>query len=835
MNTCFIKRVLRGEILLVFALLAYPLFSQETVVRGKITDAASGDPIPYVNVVFKGTSIGATTDFDGNYLIRTTSPTDSLIASYIGYKRRVKPVVKETSQTINFQLDEESTRLREVVVVAGENPAFAILRKVVKNKSVNDKRSLTAYEYDTYSKIEIDVDNITDKFKQNKIVSKVTQVLDSIEQIAGEDGKPVLPIFISESVSRYYYRSTPDLKFENIKETKISGVGFEDGSLTGQLIGASFQEYNFYRNWLNILEKDFVSPISDGWRLYYDYDLTDSLFVGNDYCYRLDFWPRSEQALAFTGTMWITRNEYALKQIEALVGKQANLNFIEKIRIHQELEKTDAEAWIPVKNRVLVDVGEIRDQWAGMLAKFYTSNRNIIVNQPKDPKFYERQILLDEGFLLNKDDHEHWNQLRHEPLTETEKNVYRMIDTLQHIPVVRTYVDIIKIFINGYKKVGKFDLGPYLSLIALNNIEGIRVQMGFKTNYQFSKKWIFGAQLAYGFRDDRIKYSAFAQHILDRKRWTTVGIRVRSDVGRVGIDDELLADNFLFLAATRSGVFRRGYYFDESRFNFQRELVKGYSQRIAFRYNTFKPVFEFGYYTDPGDVTSLAETFQTAELIVESRLSRDELFLQYDNERVSLGPQKWPIVTVRYTHGFEGVGGSDFDYDKLRFTLQKKLPMGPLGTGRATLTAEKIWGTLPYPLLALHIGNETPFYTDVIYNLMNFGEFFSDRFASLQYRQHFEGFIFNRIPLMRKLNWRLTGLANIIVGEAAEENISISYPLPFPEGNSNLVINRPYIELGYGVENIFRFLRIDFVHRLSYWENDRARKFGILFTGQFKL
>ncbi len=168
--------------------------AQVTTIKGKITDASSGDPIPFVNVVFKGTSIGTTTDFEGNYELTTANPTDSLIASYIGYRSRSKPVIKNVSQTINFQLLEESTRLREVVIIAGENPAFEILRNVVRNKSINDKRNLSAYEYDTYSKIEVDIDNITDKFREKKIVNQITQVLDSIDRIAGEDGKPVLPI-----------------------------------------------------------------------------------------------------------------------------------------------------------------------------------------------------------------------------------------------------------------------------------------------------------------------------------------------------------------------------------------------------------------------------------------------------------------------------------------------------------------------------------------------------------------------------------------------------------------------------------------------------------------
>lgn len=814
--------------------------AQETVVRGKVTDASTGDPIPFANIIYKGTTIGTTTDFDGNYLLKTSSPTDSILATYIGYKPRTKAIVKGKDQIIDFQLEEEVTRLKELVFVAGENPAFEILRNVVRNKNANDKRSLTAYEYDTYSKIEIDIDNITDKFRKKKIMQKISQVIDSIDQLAGEDGKPILPVFISESVSKFYYRSSPELKFENIQKTKISGVGVEDGSMVAQLIGSSFQEYNFYKNWLNIVSKDFVSPIADGWRLYYEYDLTDSVYVGDDYCYRLDFFPKSPQDLAFTGTMWITKKEYALKQIEVTVPKEANLNFIEKIKIQQELGKTDAGAWIPVKNRVLIDIGEIQDQWAGMLAKFYTSNRNVVVNKPHELKFYEQSIVLNEDYKLD-DSNEYWDQLRHDPLTDSELKVYQMIDTLQNIPVVKTYIDIVKIIVNGYKTFGKIDVGPYINLIAINDIEGVRVQSGFKTNYDFSKHWVIGGQLGYGFKDEEIKYTAFVQHIIDRRKWTTMSVRVRRDLGRVGIDDEALADNYLFLAASRFGAFRRGFYFDETRFNFQREVFKGFTQRVAVRYNTFKPVFNFSYYTSPNDVASpQAQNFQTAEVIVESRYARDELFIQNDNERLSLGAQRSPIITLRYTRGFAGVGGSDFDYTKLRMNLYKRIRLGPIGTGYASITGEYIFDNLPYPLLAFHLGNETPFYTDITYSLMDFGEFISDRYVALQYRQHFEGFLLNRIPLMRKLKWRLTGLTNVIYGGLKEGNrnmpdrVTSDPTSPETLKPGYLDPQTPYVEVGYGVENIFKFFRIDFVHRLTYLDDD-ARKFGILFTVQFQL
>ncbi|HTE33034.1 MAG TPA: DUF5686 family protein, partial [Chryseolinea sp.] len=518
----------QGTRLLVLLLAMFPFLSwaQETIITGKVTDANSGDPIPFVNVILLHTTSGSTTDFDGKYRIKTTTPSDTIVVSYIGYKTRKKAIVKGSQQVINFQIEEQSTNLQEVVINAGENPAFQILRRVVRNKSENDKRKLDAYEYDTYTKIEIDVDNITEKFKKRKLVQQITQVLDSIDRIAGEDGKPVLPMLITESVSKVYYRQNPALRYENILRSKINGVGVEDGTMVTQLVGSSFQEYNFYQNWLNIVGKEFVSPIADGWRLYYEYDLVDSVTIGDHFCYRLDFFPKSPQDLAFSGSMWITKKDYALKQIDVTMGKQANINFVEKIKIQQELAPAEGGAWLPVKNRVLVDVGELTNQSAGMLAKFYTSNKNFVINKPHETSFYQVPIIMAEDARMNEDD-KLWDSLRHEPLTATEKNVYKMIDTLQNIPIVRTYTDIIKIAVNGYYTAGKIDVGPYVSMLAINNIEGLRIQPGFRTNIKFSDKWVLGGQLGYGFKDERFKYTAYVQRIISRERWTTLTVRAR--------------------------------------------------------------------------------------------------------------------------------------------------------------------------------------------------------------------------------------------------------------------------------------------------------------------
>ncbi len=825
-------------------------YSQETIITGKVTDAASGDPIPFVNVVFKGTSLGMTTDFDGKFKIKSLSllKSDSIVASYIGYKPRSKKFKKGVTQVINFQLQEDVTNLQEVVIKSGENPAFPIMRKIIDNKSINDKRRLSGYEHDTYSKMEIDADNISEKLREKKVMKKIAQVLDSLDRIAGEDGKPILPLYISESVSKIYYRDNPSLKKELIQKNKVNGVmgeGYSD--LLSQVIGPSMQDYNFYSNWLNFGQKAFVSPIADGWRAYYDYELLDSAELGGHFCYRLDFFPKSEQALAFSGTMWITKDEYSIKQIDATMGSTANINFIEKIKIQHEYEKVAGGAWLPSKSRVLIDVGELTSNSAGLLAKFYTSNRNFVVNKPKPTSFFDTAIEKAEDANLEEEE-KVWDTLRHEPLTKTEQNVYQMIDTIKNIPIVRSYIDAIRLVVNGYYTSGKLDWGPYLAAIAWNNHEGFRLQAGFRTNIKFSRKWVLGGRLAYGFHDQQFKYQAFVTKILDRKRWSTFTLRARYDLNRLGLDEDLITDFPVFLFASRWGQYNKSFYYHEYRATFERELFKGFTQRVALRQFNFDPIYNFEYYTKPSDIATspTSSTFQASEVFFESRYARDQVFIQNGNNRIGLESKRWPVFTLRYTHGFRSSFG-DFNYDKIRLNINKRVKMGPLGNGYINLTGEQIFGRLPYPLLNMPLGNQSPVYSPVNFNLLRFGEFATDQYIALQYRQNFEGLFLNNMPMLQKLKWRLLATANVLVGGLKQSNQDVIVP-PSPSLSERelkeynkfrtfaLDPEKPYIELGYGVENIFKFLRVDFIHRLSYLDlPNNPRSFGVLFTIQLKL
>ncbi len=804
--------------------------AQTTVVKGRVTDANTGEPIPFVNVFFPKTKVGTVTDFDGNYLITTDRADDSICARYLGYKMRTKFVYKGKSQELNIQLEASGYELKEVVVRPGENPAFRILRKIWENRDKNDKRSLDAYSYETYSKIEADANNI-ESFKKVKLMAPFRKILDSLKLIAGEDGKPVLPFFMSETISDYFYAKGPERKKEIIKANKTKGVGVNDVQFMQQVMGASFQDYNFYQNYINILEKNVISPLASAGITFYHYYLVDSLVIDQKYCYKIEFKPRNSSDLAFNGTMWITDTTFALKRLTVELGGKSNLNYIDRLKIQQDLIQTAAGPWLPAKVRILVDIAELTKKSAGVLLKLYVSNDSFIVNKEKPYGFFKDRIEVAEDAQDHSD--AYWDANRHDALTKEDKQIYSLIDSVKNIPKIKTYIDVIDVVVNGYYRAGKyFEIGPYIFLYGFNQVEGSRLRLGFRSNSNFSKKWILKGYGAYGIRDNKFKYNAQVEYFLNRKNWTKIGIQRKEDIEELGVQDEFFGNNSNLLAAsTQLGLLTRLNKVEMTRVWLESDLFKGFNERLFFLNKNFVPVgrnYHFGYYPNQNDHSRIDPFYTVSEISSESRYAFKDAFLVKDNRRVRVAIERSPIFIFKYTLGLKGVLGSDFYYHKLNLNINQKVKMGALGIGQYSITGTKVFNPLPYPLLDIQLGNETFVRSDEAFNLMRFFEFAGDQSITAFYTHHFDGLIFNRIPLLKELKWREVGGIKAAMVYLSNENRNL---LPEKDPNGNIVdkvrIMRndvPYVEAFYGIENIFKILRIDAIHRITYLNSIDSRR-----------
>lgn len=807
------------------------LFTQpvqaQFIVTGRVTDATTGDPVSFANISLVGRQIGTVSDFEGKFVLRTNVLTDSLQISFLGYRTRRKALDKTAqSQEVLVQLQPAANVLGEIVVRAGENPAFPILRNILKNRSRNDFRRLDQFEYDSYTKTELDVSHITPKFQQRRVMRKIADAVAKAQRIAGEDGQPVLPTFVSEQLSRYYFQSTPQRGKEVILKTNVKGIATGNGNFAAQLIGSnSFRNWSFYDNAVPFLAKDFASPIGENWKGMYDYYLADTVDVGDYVCYEIDFDPKRKQDLAFSGKMWIDTVHYALVQIDATVGAEANLNFVNKVKIQQELvpaDSTGAEtAWLPVRTRLLIDIAELTKNAAGVLAKFYVANQHIITNRQHPLGFYD--VALEQADDARQTQEAFWEKVRPDSLTHDDRLARQLIDTVQNLPIVRNYVDIAQVLTTGWKRYNGFDVGPYIYSLAVNRIEGLRLRLGIRTNEQFSKHLILRGYLAYGTLDGQFKYGTEADYLFSRKKLTVVGLRMSDDLERVGLYASNVGDNKLFYAFTKWGRYRGGIRQKDVELFAKTDVARGFTLRVSLLSRGFRPLFPFSYHTEPdlGVLSPSKSNFNNTQIDVDLRFARNETFIMDGNERITLGTKRIPVISLHYTRGLKGVLQGDFNYNLFSARIYQTLRFGQLGRSAYTLTGGYTPSTIPALLLFAHLGNPTIFYNRNSFNLMNFFEYVSDRYVALQWQHQFDGLLFNRLPLVKKLHWRLVAHADVLWGAQRPQNQALTEQTFLPGFRNRYQFGAldpavPYVEVGYGIDNIFRVFQILAFHRVTY-------------------
>lgn len=808
------------------------LQAQQTLISGKVSDAGTGEGIPFANLIFLGTNYGTTTDYEGRYRLSAKGRVDSLQISYLGYKTKVVQVKQGAKKKLNIVLQSDAINMQELVVYSKGNPALELLEKVDAHSKQNDKRSLTAYEYERYTKIEIALNNLETAKKNSRIVQKALKALEPLDSLTDPEGKELIPQSITETVSRVYYQNKPEIRREDLLKTRMYGVGFKDNSWLSQVMITSLQQYNFYENWVTIMTKNFVSPLAGSGKLLYDYYLADSLYIGDSFCYKVECTPKSEQDLAFTGTIWITKEEYALKKIDVTISKRANLNYIETIHIKQELSPTQAGPWLPSQTEIIIDSEKFGNK-PGLLIKSFISQKDIKVNEPKSSTFYSANLTVAESAYSNTE--EYWEKHRHYSLSRADSTSFAAIQALKEEPTIKLYTQLFDSFVSTYYKFDKFELGPYIYSYANNSVEKHRFRMGIKTSPTFSRRWSLRGYGAYGTRDRKIKYGLDVEFLPKRLPWTQINLHHSRDLSQIGFIPDEEKEIYFFHAAALFGDMSKGYYYDRSSVSLIRQLPFGVITKVKLKRETAQPLFEVHHPGTKDESIPVIKGYTTTEAEFKLRFARDENFVQKNNRRVSLGMGKWPVFTAQYTVGMDGILGGNYAYHKLHGSIDQRLKMGLFGKTIYQLSGGYIFSQLPYPLLDVHLGNNSVFYYKNAFNTMSRYEFLSDHHVSLRYNHFFEGFILNRIPLIGKLDWRLVASANILYGGTREENRSyrIEDGQFVPEFGF-LRNNIPFVEVGYGIENIFKFVRIDAFHRLNYLDNPNASKFALKIGFQIK-
>lgn len=825
-NICTKGRRSIGILLLLF-LFSFSAIAQVTKVRGKVTDVSTGEPIPFVNVYFKGTTIGTSTNLDGIYSLETRYASDSVAASSVGFITGIQPVQKNRFQEMNFTLAPALTSLSEVVIKAGENPADIIIRKVIENKEQNDTRQLDYYQYEAYTKIGLDANNITEKFKNRAILKPFQFIFDFVDTSA-VTGKTYLPVFMSETMSDVYFRSTPKARREIITASRVSGI---DNQSISQLLGDMVQQVNIYDNYITLFLKNFISPIAGTGLFSYKYYLTDSALIDNQWCYKLVFKPRRKQEFTFVGNIWIHDTTFAVKQFEMQIADDANINFINDLVIKQEFTLVDDRYWMVSKDELISDFNvSARDSAKniGFFGNKSTTYRNFIINQPKEKGFYSSPAITSTSKGADNRTEEFWSAARHEDLTERESKIYTMIDTLKTLPVFNTWVDIIQMVASGYYVHGKMEWGPYMSTYSYNQLEGSRFRISGRTSNAFSTKLMLHGYVAYGLNDKQIKYGTGFMYMLGKNPRRVLGFSTKYDLEQLGQSQNAFREDFLLAALFRKNPADKMSLIQEYEGFYEHEWFNGLSNTLSLNQRSIwsSGRVPFSYECESGNCLIQTPVIHTTEIGFKTRLALRETFIMGEFERVSLGG-KYPVIELNYAYGVPGLFSGDFEYHRTQISIKHWFNVLSWGWSRYGIEAGKIWGKVPYPLLKIHPGNETYIYDETAFNLMNYYEFVSDQYLSFFYTHHFVGAFLNKVPLLRRLKWREVAHVKGVIGNVSSQNLNYSL-LP----KDTYTIAKPYFETGLGIENIFRLFRVDAVWRLSYYNHPDISKFGIFVSMQ---
>ncbi|MEQ9426145.1 MAG: DUF5686 family protein [Cyclobacteriaceae bacterium] len=809
-----------------------------TRIRGSVIDAETNEPLPFVNVTFVGSTTGTTTDIEGNYSIETEGATLELRASYVGYKESLQPVNIGKTQRINFELLSADIELEEVTIQASKlryknkgNPAVTLIRKVIENKDKNRKEGQDYYEYNKYEKIELDLNNLSEKFirKNSKKYPAIINYIDT----SALTGKSFIPLYLREISSDVYYRKNPQSEKEYRRG--INTVGYDqymDDQGLSALVDKLFQSINIYDNNIDVLTQKFVSPISGLATITYQYYITDTLFIDDTKVIKLALKPRNETALAFTGELYIVADSsYAVKKTRLQITNATNLNYVHGLEIEQDFEYYDESAWMLATDRLTIDFefGLFKkDDSNGLYGTRTVSYKDYVFDEPRADNIYRGvEDVIEDKKATDKTD-EFWEEARHMELSEQEVGIYQMVEEVKDIPTLKKFMNLANLVLFGYRKIGPINLGPVSTFYSFGEVQGFRTRLGFKTNEDFSNKFKFETYGAYGFKDEKWKYAFIGTWFFSKSPRHGLELTRQVEITNPGERVDFVMEDNVFLSIKRS-VNDKKIYHDKWLAVYFKEY-NGFSYKLGFLKNEQTPAGILTF--RPEGLASDApfeEAIGTSDLFVEFRFAPNEQYYQGPQFRIPI-INKYPIFEAKYYRGMKGVLGSDYSYHRLDLEFFRRTYMAPFGYGDFEFRAIKLWGQVPYPLLNLPRANQTLFYQPYSFNQMNFLEFVGDETFEFGYNHHFNGYLLGKIPFLKKAKLRATAGFKGLFGRLTDKNNPAKNPdilpaLPVNADGSTATFpltGEPYFEVSFGIENIFKIMRIEIVKRLNYLDNPNA-------------
>lgn len=817
--------------------------AQRTVVSGTVRDAVTKETLPNVSVFFKDTQIGTQTDVNGKYLLVSPNPQNEISFNYVGYRSVLKNTVPSATQELDIALVPDSRALDEVVIVGGkkvryrnkDNPAVELIRQVIAHKDENRMKSYNTVSFRQYEKMLFSLSNVSDKFK-NKRMFKNYQFLFQEQDSTLIGGKNLLPIYIQEQLADHYLSKNPEKnKTIIIGEKQVQfDSRYIDNKGMKTYFDRMYQDIDIYKNNISVISNEFLSPIADGAPAFYKFFITDTIRTQKPEIIELSFTPRNTNDMLFEGKIYVTNDShYAVTGASFGVNKNINLNFVRALKIDLNFEPNDKGKYSLSKSNLLADFGIGKTKGIGFTGERTVTFKDYQFDTVLPDTVFQGKSTVVLADAAKKDD-KFWEKNRLDTISSNQLKIYSNIDTLQNLPSFKRTMKIVTLLFAGYQNLGPYEIGPVNTFYSFNNVEGLRLRFGGRTTPELSKRYYFENYVAYGIKDEKWKFFLSGTYSLNNKSiyefpQNYIRASFQRDTKIPGQELQFVQeDNFLL--SFKRGVNDMLLYNDFYRLDYVKEFENHFSYNLGFKKWSQTPAGGLNYLNENNQ---LVNRLTTSEVSVLFRYAPNEKFYQGKIYRVPIA-DRYPVFNLRYTAGLKGVLGGEYNYHNVLGSIDKRFYLSQLGYSDVTVEGSYIAGKVPFPLLDIHRANQTYAYQLNSYNLMNFLEFVSDHYVSINIDHNFNGFFFNKVPLIKKLKLREVVSFKALYGGLRNENNpnfqSGLYQLPVYENGAQRTYalgNEPYMEGSIGVGNIFKLLRVDLVKRFNYLNHPEVSEWGI--------
>lgn len=837
------KKSIKNFFIILLMSLCLPTQAQG-LLSGYVIDAQTKDSIPMASVVYKAQKEAVISSIEGRYTIQKRVGR-ALTFSAVGYVPQTIQITDRTPTHLDVRLKPDTKMLQGVTVRAKRqrysrknNPAVELMRKVIEHKKQTDLANNDFYQYNKYQKLTMAANEITPEMLQNPKFKNKKWLIDQVENCP-YNNKLILPLSVDETVTKQLYRRRPHSEKSIITGQNSTGIGdlFQTGDIITTMLKDVFTDVNIYDDQIRLLQYPFTSPIGKGAIAFYRFYIEDTVKVERDSCIHLQFLPNNQQDFGFRGDLYILKDSsYQVKRCRLTIPSRSDVNFVENLRVDQEFTQLPNGEWVLSVDDMIVEM-----KIASFLHKLIVIRNTRLTDYAFDelPKqlFKGKKKEVREADAMMRGD-AFWAQYRQVELTKGEDSMGDFIKGLQNIRGFKYIIFGAKALIENFvetSKQSKVDIGPINTMVSSNFVDGLRLRASAQTTANLNKHWFFSGYYAHGMDSHKNYYKGEVTYSFNKKEYLPREFPKRTLTFTSTYDVMSPSDKFMhtdkdnvFTAFKWSTVDAMMFY-NRQQLTFEREEDFGFKTTVSFKTEENEACGNLRFKPMNGTECNI----RTTELRAALEYCPGATYINTKQRRLKINLDA-PVFSVSHTLGLKGVLGGQYSYNYTEAGIYKRFWMNSWGKIDCYLKGGIQWEKVPFLLLCMPEANLSYIIQDNTFNLINNMEFLNDRYVSADISWDFNGKIFNRIPLLKKLKWREYVGVKMLWGELSDKNnpakqVDSPIVMAFPTGSSIMDPHRPYWELVLGVHNIFKIMHVEYVRRLNYNDLPTAHKHGVRF------